>query len=60
MLIPSYVFTKGLSNFKNALPSIVLEVIFFTKINEVLKQTPSLQIWAFDILYSIFNLLSLA
>jgi hypothetical protein len=42
VLIHSSVFIKGSSSAKNGFPNIILELIFFTKINIVLKHTPSL------------------
>jgi hypothetical protein len=59
VLIPFSAFIKGSSNAKNEFLNIILEVIFFTRIN-VLKHTLSLQICALDILYFISNLVQLA
>jgi hypothetical protein len=42
VLIHSSVFIKGSSNAKNGVPNIILEVIFFIKINVVLKHIPLL------------------
>jgi hypothetical protein len=43
VLIPSSVFIKRSNNAKNGVLNIILEVIFFTKINVVLKHISLLQ-----------------